>query len=282
MKKIKTIIMVLLCILLVLPLSGCFGKKNSGEFVLDREFDYFGQNDDFMYNVYGNYIGIAKYIGQKEDVVVPDTIEGLPVLVIEEGAFLEQNYGEEEEKIKIKTVTLPDKLMIIENSAFEGCELLTTINIPNSITELGYGIFNGCKSLVSITVPPMIEEIPSSYCNGCENLLTIVFSEGTEEYPLSKERTIGQYAFKECKSLQTVNIPKEIVAIESMAFYGCESLRNIVLLNTVQEIGESVFGGTSKELVVYGYRKSVAAQYCSDNLVKFSKIDDTIGINLGE
>ena len=287
MKKLKKVLIVFLCVLMVVPMTGCslFGKGDTDKFVLDRTFDAPGQNDDFMYNVYGNYIGISKYIGQNTDVVIPATIrvpvtdKEYPVLVIEKEAFKEVDYGSEVNNVNITSVTLPDGLLEIESNAFANCKSLATINIPMSVTAMGSSIFSGCASLISINVPPMLNSVPQGYCKGCTNLLTIVFDEGTELYPLSSKRVIESYAFSGCSSLRVVNIPDEFVTINSMAFYNCRSLTGVTVLNTVKTIGRDAFGNASDSLTIRGYRKSAIAKYCSKNFIKFALIDESEGLD---
>lgn len=55
--------------------------------------------------------------------------------------------------------------------------------------------------------------------------------------------SIGDYAFRDCASLTSVNIPNSITAIKSYAFYGCSAIANINIPASVKEIGIGAFEG---------------------------------------
>lgn len=58
--------------------------------------------------------------------------------------------------------------------------------------------------------------------------------------------TIGQYAFEACTSLVSVNLPTGITNISNYMFMGCSSLTNVNIPNSVQIIGTGAFLGCSK------------------------------------
>ena len=122
---------------------------------------------------------------------------------------------------KPATVTIPDSVTMIEESAFSGCTSLTSVTIGNSVTTIGEGTFFGCTSLTSVTIP---------------NSVT----------------TIGDSAFSGCTSLTSITIPNSVIAIGDSAFRGCTSLTSITIPNGVTTIGKSVFHKcTSLQLVIY-------------------------------
>ena len=106
--------------------------------------------------------------------------------------------------------TIPNSVRTIGDSAFGGCDSLTSINIPNSVTIIEDHAFSGCYSLTSINIP---------------NSVT----------------TIGEGAFKGCDSLTSINIPNSVTTIGKSAFWGCDSLTNINIPNSVTTIGKCAF-----------------------------------------
>ena len=52
---------------------------------------------------------------------------------------------------------------------------------------------------------------------------------------------IGKYAFRDCSSLTSVNIPSSVTSIGMNAFYKCSSLTSINIPSSVTEIGEYAF-----------------------------------------
>ena len=57
--------------------------------------------------------------------------------------------------------------------------------------------------------------------------------------------SIGQYAFRECTSLKTIEIPNSLTIIGYGAFYGCNELESIVIPNSVTLIDEFAFDDCS-------------------------------------
>ena len=54
---------------------------------------------------------------------------------------------------KIKTITLPDSIRVIQASAFFSCEALESINFPASLEEIGSDAFCQNKNLKEIIIP---------------------------------------------------------------------------------------------------------------------------------
>ena len=71
----------------------------------------------------------------------------------------------------------------------------------------------------------------------CESLASV-------EIPNSVT-TIGDFAFSWCDSLASIEIPNGVTTIGNYAFQYCDSLKNIVVPNSVETIGLGAFGGCS-------------------------------------
>lgn len=99
----------------------------------------------------------------------------------------------------VTSVTIPDSVTSIPDSAFGFCSQLTNISIPNSVTYIGFSAFNSCTSLKSITLPSSLSTIQSEAFYNCGNLETI-------RIPVSVT-SIGNYAFDVCPNLMTVTYP---------------------------------------------------------------------------
>ena len=68
-----------------------------------------------------------------------------------------------------KNTVIPNSVISIGNSAFHGCENLTSIEIPNSVITIGNSAFYGCDGMYSMTVlsviPPTLGEYAFYYFN---------------------------------------------------------------------------------------------------------------------
>lgn len=89
----------------------------------------------FEYKIKDNTVSIVKYIGNLSEVVVPDTIDGLPVTEIGVRAFASCAF--------LTDVSLPAHLERIEREAFKNNSMLTEINLPESLTFIAEDAFDG-------------------------------------------------------------------------------------------------------------------------------------------
>ena len=126
---------------------------------------------------------IVRYKGTAADVTIPSRYKGKPVTMIDNAAFYNS---------VVTSVTIPDSVTSIRDSAFVFCSQLTNISIPNSVTAIGSFAFDGCTKLESITLPSSLS-------------------------------TIQSYAFYNCGNLKTIRIPVSVTFIENFAFDGCPS-----------------------------------------------------------
>lgn len=94
---------------------------------------------------------------------------------------------------KFSSVTLPDTVTVIGESAFNGCTQLKEVNIPNSVKIIGKNAFLGCISLKEIIIPNSVGEIRENAFLGCSSLEEIFI-------PVSV-RTIENHAFKDCSKI---------------------------------------------------------------------------------
>ena len=79
---------------------------------------------EFEWDTYDNGVDITKYKGKDSSVVIPEKIDGKPVVSIGYGAFRGCS--------GLRRITLPDSLMKIKGEAFAECALLTDITIPDN------------------------------------------------------------------------------------------------------------------------------------------------------
>ena len=97
-----------------------------------------------------------------------------------------------------KNSIIPADVTCIGESAFEGCNGLTSITIPENITSMGQGAFNCCEGLTSIIIPNSITAIPG-------------------------------FAFQACP-LESIVIGRNVTSIGSFAFAGCNDITDIYCL----------------------------------------------------
>ena len=210
------------------------------------KFTYISESDS--YSVSAKNIWRQKY----DELILPATYKGKPVTEIAENGF---NTAK-----NLTSVTIPEGVKVIGDSAFAYCYLLGEITIPNSVTEIKSGAFYECTGMKSLTVGSGLEYVDAMAFVSC-NIDTIIG--GGERYYVSGSclvdsesqvvvvgsntsvipegiTAIGKYAFSGRKALTQVALPESVTMIHHMAFYNCAKLENATLGNAT-EIGYKAF-----------------------------------------
>ncbi len=168
---------------------------------------------------YGYGVYLEKYIGVGGNVIIPETIDGLPVVwfgnIFENNTFIER-------------ITIPESVSCICSDAFRGCTGLTSITIPNNVTIIGNSAFSGCTGLTSIAIPNSVTSIRSYAFSGCTGLTSIAIPNSVT--------SIEFCAFAYCTGLTNITIPNSVKSIQGSAFMGCTSLTNISIPNSLTSI----------------------------------------------
>ena len=147
----------------------------------------------------------------------------------------------------LKEIVIPESVTTIRRRAFEGCNGLTSIVLPSSLSDgdgnrAGGGVFAGCTYLKEVTINSdwLYDHLPDDYFDGpgikapflnCTHLTTIHLS------PTVKRLT----GFTGCTGLKELVIPNTVERIGNYAFAGCTGLTSIVIPESVKEIGDHAF-----------------------------------------
>ena len=145
---------------------------------------------DFEYSVIDGSLTVTKYISDKPNAVVPDSIDGMPVTAIASEAFKGNQ--------TLKSVTVPDSVFSIGNSAFRGCSSLEVVELGDGVREIGDYAFYDCHVLAHIDLPSGLIDIGSSAFRYCYALREITIPETV--------CTIGNDAFNDCRLLEYVKL----------------------------------------------------------------------------
>ena len=212
------------------------GQSDSGIDLTDSIA--YSAESDFYFDGNGTITG---YKGTGGDVVIPNTIGGVPVTAIGPNAFSRNP--------NLKSISMPSVTSIEERAFFE-CKNLTTVNMPK-VTSIGEHAFWKCANLSTVNMPE-VTRIKSAAFFECKNLITVnmpkviliendAFSHcyGLTEIDMPEATGIGLGAFMACENLSVVNMPK-VRLILDYAFYNCYNL-SIINMPEVTSIGTWVF-----------------------------------------
>jgi hypothetical protein len=174
-------------------------------------------------------------------------IENLPEYLPKDLTESDDNLSEIEKKYKYYYEIKNDFNLIIENSAFYGCDLEELI-IPPFIKNIECCAFSENTNLKSIKFEPRVNNLKLLIGNvafaGCDIIEVIipsfVIEIGARAFALNKNLTsikfepslehiiIGQYAFLMCNITGEFIIPKSVSTIERCAFAKNKNLTSIV------------------------------------------------------
>jgi hypothetical protein len=127
--------------------------------------------------------------------------------------------------------------------AFYGCSGLTSIEIPSSVISIGNAAFANCPDLTSINVDASNPKYDSrDNCNAIIEKETNKLVVGCKNTVIPNSVTsIGDYAFRNCSDLTSIEISNNVTSIGIQAFYGCSSLTSVTIPNSVTSIGNYTF-----------------------------------------
>lgn len=121
--------------------------------VFRRKGEQVNPSSDFAYTADGGEVTITDYVGTSEHVLIPDTIDGLPVTALADKAFYEKH---------VTTVVVPDSVTQIGDLCFSGDNYLVSLKLPDGLAELPYGALESCFRLIDFDLPQGLKKISAS------------------------------------------------------------------------------------------------------------------------
>ncbi|MGI5063193.1 leucine-rich repeat domain-containing protein [Treponema denticola] len=231
----KKTAIIFLCVLLVSVNIFTEEKKSSS-----NQEKYFAMAkvppiSDFEYELTEDMEGvkITKYKGEALHVLIPNEIEGMPVVELGDYSFSSR---------KMETIIIPDTVKKIGRYVFNFCDKLKNIRLSKAITSIVEGMFSSCESLEEFIIPDHIINIESSAFSHT-GIISIYLPDRItfRSKSYSEEYEISTFVFNSCKNLKKVRLPSSITVIGDKMFSRCTSLQNIILLEGLTKIGESAF-----------------------------------------
>ena len=119
-----------------------------------------------------NYDGeliLTDYYGLDANVVLPESVAGLPIKHIYKGAFANN--------ANMRSITLPSGLKTLGNEVFYNCAALKSVTIPNGVSSLGNRVFQSCGELVYVTIPNSVDTVGEFLFYSCDKTKLDVYCE---------------------------------------------------------------------------------------------------------
>lgn len=97
------------------------------------------------------------------------------------------------------------------------------------------GLFRNNTYVEEVVIPDFVDSIPNNAFNGATSLKKVIFGENTGV------TSIGNYAFANCSSLASIDIPNSVTNISNYAFYQCNGLRSVKIPDSITTLNEYTF-----------------------------------------
>jgi len=248
-----------ICIVACLVLSGCSGGNVGGGIVPDDGFEPsvdegagselhqryekyrsdsaiafdsvpVAHEDCFVTEEVEGGVRIVDYVSDSKVVRIPGAFGdgGRTVVSIAEGAFADKN---------MRAIYIPDSVKQMDMGALEGCAGIVTVRLPRlfggylgyvfGADEYGKNAVTVPSSLDTVILGESVTEIPENAFSGCKTLSCVVLPQTAEK--------IGKFAFFECRDLVYADLGDSLAHIDTYAFAECNNLYAI-------DCGASVIG----------------------------------------
>jgi len=205
-----------------------------------------GLNDsDFKVKVNRNStITITNYKGNMRELVIPNTLNDRTVTHIGRNAFVNR---------ELKSVVIPNSVIVIEQNAFRNNKSLREIRISDSVISIEKGAFENCDADMVI-LGKDLQIIKENAFKANKNLREITIPNSViciekgafEENNIEKIvlgnnlKIIRENAFRANRRLKEITIPNSVICIEKGAFEE-NNLEKVVLGNSLKIIRENAF-----------------------------------------
>ncbi len=138
-----------------------------------------------------------------------------------------------------ETLQIAEGIKYIANGLYSNGKY-TSITLPNSLIGIYESAFSNNSEITAISIPSNVEFIDQTAFYRCEKVETLIFE------PNSHLQTIGVGAFSGLK-LSSIRIPDSVITIDSSAFSNNTNVSSVIFEGTpkVETIGANSFYGMS-------------------------------------
>ena len=268
-KRLISLLVAVCMMITMLPLSAVTAfaadtstvhEANDGEGIYRYAYK---ENED------GETVTITEFLGPVDpanpgpyDIDIPEKLDGYTVTGLGKDSFsIDDFYSPlyEIHHTKIHSVTIPQSVTSIGDSAFAGCKKLDSLTINDAATSIGRRAFAECPLTTTLELGENITTIGNSAFYDCRGLKNVTIPQSVT--------SIGDSAFGECSSLETLSLGENIKTIGDSAFYHCinlgkDDLTSVTIPQSVTSIGKDAFRfcNNMKSLTINGAIESMGAR----------------------
>ena len=239
-----------------------------------RYFDIYKHEPAYTYEIKSDdTIRIIQYDGFDENITIPSNIGERTVTTIGTSAFANS-------VTKPKSITLPNTITTIEDTAFWNCEDLS-INIPSSVTTIGGAPFLLCKN-IKLDISQNDNFVIDNgvlYTKDKTKVIEVLETCNSKQLILpSTVKTIGKYAMYYNEVVEQISLPANLESIEDRAFYSSK-LTSITIPGSVRNIEQGAFDGAyslKTAIIENGVTALPQGMFASDFSLKVVEIPESV------
>jgi hypothetical protein len=234
-------------------------KESTLDVVLIWKKDVDYSNTNFHYAPYFNSnpsvegFAITRYIGPSAQMVIPATIEDIPVVSLgiesdDINGIVDSGLRGANQLPPVTSILIPSSIPHVANSALFFSSLTSiTVDSGNSYysSDSTGVLFDKNKTKLiqyppgrlqnSYSIPASVTTVEDSAFQSCQNLTAVILGNSVS--------TLGNRAFQDCTNLTSFTIADSVTSIGNDAFLGCMSLTGALTIpNSVAIIGLRAFG----------------------------------------
>ena len=149
---------------------------------------------------------------------------------------------------------------------FSGVSVLKEVTIGNDVSSIVSSAFNGCTGLEKVYINDLAAWCGIDFASADANPLYYaknLYLNGELLTILSIPAEVAEvkdYAFYNCNGVTNIDIIDGVKRIGNSAFYGCSDLETLYISNTIESIGDYAFAECDNILdIKIGSKKAIAA-----------------------
>lgn len=174
--------------------------------------------------------GLTDYGRELSELVIPAKLDGMEVSSVAAGAFKDAS--------NIKSVSVEDGVLSINDNAFINCYNLEKAEIPQSVVSIGTNVFRETKF-----EKERLEQEGVLVING---ILLEVTDTGSEYSIPEGVKALGCGVFYGNTEIKKLKLGNEVERLEAYACADMTALEEVVWGNNIEKLGYGAFSGCTK------------------------------------